>query len=103
MALRPQRLSGSSPTRPSGREGKWRSSRRSRRRNSRAQGDMMVPPTPASAFEVIEPQLAFHVFVNALGPPTLLEDAHHLLGAQLPGDRNQREVGGFGPRPRAIR
>src|SRR5271165_7134440 len=60
------------------------------------EGDVVVPSAPASSLEVVEAQLALHVLVDALGPPALLEDAHHLLGAELPGDRDQREVGGLG-------
>ena len=60
------------------------------------EGDVVVPPAPAAAFEMVEPQLPLHVLVETLGAPALLEDANHLLGAELSGDRRQREVGGLG-------
>src|SRR5262249_54988292 len=81
------------PTRPSGREGKMAKLLGDDECvATEREGDVMVPPAPASAFEVVEPQLALHVLVHALGAPTLLEDADHLLGAELAGNDHEREV-----------
>src|ERR1700722_509612 len=85
------------PTRPSGREGKMAKLLSDHEGvTTEREGDVVVPPAQAAAFEVVEPQLTLHVLVEAFRAPALLEDAHHLLGAELSGDRHQREVGGLG-------
>src|SRR6516165_5027618 len=40
---------------------------------------MMVPAWEPTPFEMIEAQLALHIFVNALGAPALLDQANQLL------------------------
>ena len=42
-------------------------------------GHVMVPAAETTAFEVVEPQLAFQVFVCTLGTPTLFDDTYSLL------------------------
>jgi len=40
--------------------------------------DVVVPAREAASFEVVEAQLALEVFVGALGPIPLLDEADHL-------------------------
>src|ERR1019366_9083079 len=61
-----------------------------------ADGDrnVMMPAEEASPFEVVEPQLALHLFVDALGAISFLEETHELLFAHRPRQRRQRILGG---------
>ena len=45
-------------------------------------GDVVMPSSVRTSLEVIEPQLAFQLFIHALRAPTLLGDAYDLLLAQ---------------------
>src|SRR6202022_3337496 len=63
--------------------------------------DVMMPSGVRTALEVIEPELALQLFMNALRAPTLLPDAHDLLLAQATWQRREGElcrlVLAFGP------
>src|SRR6185312_10984760 len=45
-----------------------------------------------ASFEVVEPELAFEVFVHSLGSPTLFEDANDFLFAHTPRERGEDEL-----------
>src|SRR5215470_2204372 len=46
-------------------------------------GNVVMPAGEASPLEVVEPELALHLFVDALGAVALLEQTHELLFAHL--------------------
>src|SRR5580658_11132056 len=84
------------PTRPSGREGKKAKLLCDHEGvATERQGHVMLPSSPGTALEVIESQLPLQVLIDALGAPPLLENADHLLGAELPRDVYEREVRGL--------
>src|SRR5271156_5990157 len=55
--------------------------------------DVMMPASEAPSFEVVEPQLALHLFVSGLRTPALFDDAHELLLAHRSRQRRQRVLG----------
>jgi len=44
---------------------------------------MVVPTAIAPAFEMVEPELALQVLVNAFGPPALLEQTQKLFSRSV--------------------
>src|SRR5579884_1064062 len=81
------------PTRPSGREGKKAKLLGDDERIAdKHQRHMVVPPAPASTLEMIEAKLSLCILVEPLRAPALLEDAYHLLGADISWDRDQVEL-----------
>jgi len=55
----------------------------------------MMPPWIASPLEVIEAQLAFEVFVDPLGSPTLFDMADQLLRGCLFADCSEINLTGL--------
>src|SRR5271165_2530204 len=58
-------------------------------------GDVVVPSGERTSLEVVEPELALHLFIDTLGAPSLLEDAYDLLLAQPASQRCEEELGGL--------
>src|SRR4051812_2691266 len=54
--------------------------------------DVVMPSSERTSLEVIEPQLAFQLFIDALRAPTLLRNAHDLLLAEPTGQRRENEL-----------
>src|SRR6185295_6149882 len=57
-------------------------------------GNVVVPSRKGAAFEVVEPELAFEVFVHALRSPSFLDDANDLLVAHAMQQGGEVELGG---------
>ncbi len=53
---------------------------------------MVVPTREGAPFVVVESELAFELFVRALGAPSLLDRACDLLLAHPPRQRREREL-----------
>ena len=53
----------------------------------------MVPASKGAAFEVVESELSFEVFVHPLSSPALLDDADELLVAHPTRQRREVELG----------
>ena len=58
-------------------------------------GNVVMPTGETSPLEVVEPELALHLLVDALSAVALLEEAHKLLLAHLATQRGEREVRRF--------
>ena len=54
-------------------------------------GDVVAPTSKRAAFEVVEAELAFHLFVGLFGSPPLHQDAHDLLFRRAPRQRGEHE------------
>ena len=50
-------------------------------------GNVVMPTWETAALEVVEPELALHVLIDALGAVALLEEAYELLLAHLATQR----------------
>src|SRR5258708_23556100 len=58
-------------------------------------GNMVMPTGETPPLEVVEPELALHLLVDALGAVALLEEANELLLAHLPTQRGERKFRRF--------
>ncbi len=70
--------------------GKTRSFEREEGMGGGDTSDMMMEPRPSSAFEVVEPELAFHLLVVALYAPPEFREVDHLL--ERGAERQVRQV-----------
>src|SRR5271155_3789552 len=67
-------------TRPSTRGGKMPQALAGHERiGAEDDGDVVMPAAEGAALVVVEPELSFEVFVDALGAPAFLGNAHELL------------------------
>src|SRR6266542_3356265 len=80
-------------TRPSSRGGEMpRAFGDDERVAAKNDGDVMVPSGKRASLEVVEPELAFEVFIRTFGSPAFLEKADDLLLAQSPRQGGEDEL-----------
>src|SRR5579885_3604789 len=85
VALRPSGLGGESPRTFGDHE----------RVAGEDAADVVLPAAVRAAFEMIEAELALHVFIRPLDAPTLFDSTHKLLATHALGERREHVMCGW--------